>query len=318
MAATVPHIPVMLEETVSRLVGEADGGWYVDGTAGAGGHSVAILAAAGLDAHLLAMDRDADAVALARQALRPFGERAVVVQEEFSRMGDVVQRMGIGPIRGILLDLGVSSMQLDRAERGFSFMREGPLDMRMDVRSPQTAVRLLEQTGEGELMAILREYGEEPMARRVARAIVEARSAGRLPQTTGELAELVSQAKGGRRGHAHPATQTFQALRIAVNGELEALERALPTALELLTPGGRLAVISFHSLEDRRVKQFMVAHEGRMESLAKGGSRWSGQWPRGTRLGRKAVTPGEEEVRRNPRARTAKLRVLERMGRTHG
>ena len=306
------HVPVLLEETVSRLVTEP-GGWYVDGTAGAGGHAAAVLAAAGLDAHLLALDRDGDALALARDALAPFGERAVLERANFSDMVAVAARHGVRDVRGILLDLGVSSMQLDRAERGFSFLRDSPLDMRMDDRQDLTAAELLKRLSPVELADVLWRYGEEPMSRRIAKAVAAAQARGEPLETTAQLAELVSQAKGGRRGRTHPATQTFQALRIAVNGELAALETVLPAALDLLAPGGRLAVISFHSLEDRMVKQFMAAHEGRMESLAKGGSRWSGQVPRARRVVRKAVVATDEEIARNPRSRTAKLRVLERM-----
>ena len=306
------HVPVLLEETVARLVTEP-GGWYIDGTAGAGGHASAVLAAAGLDAHLLALDRDGDALSLATDALAPFGDRVIVERANFSEMAEVVARHGIHDIRGILLDIGVSSMQLDRAERGFSFMRDSPLDMRMDDRQELTAAALLKQLSPAELADILWRYGEESMSRRIAKTIAAALARGAPIETTAQLAELVSQAKGGRRGRTHPATQTFQALRIAVNGELTALESVLPTALDLLAPGGRLAVISFHSLEDRMVKQFMTVHEGRMESLAKGGSRWMGQVPRARRVTRKAVTATEEEMARNPRSRTAKLRVLERM-----
>jgi 16S rRNA (cytosine1402-N4)-methyltransferase len=306
------HVPVLLEETVSRLVTEP-GGWYVDGTAGAGGHASALLAAAGLDAHLLALDRDREALDLARDALEPFGDRAILEQANFSDLAAVAARHGLGGVRGILLDLGVSSMQLDRAERGFSFMRDSPLDMRMDDRQELTAALLLKRLSPAELADVLWRFGEESMSRRIAQAVAGAQARGEPLETTAQLAELVSQAKGGRRGRIHPATQTFQALRIAVNGELAALETVLPAALGLLAPGGRLAVISFHSLEDRRVKQFMAAHEGRMESLAKGGSRWNGQLPRARRVTRKAVTATEEEIARNPRSRTAKLRVLERM-----
>ena len=306
------HVPVLLEETVSRLVTEP-GGWYVDATAGAGGHAAAVLAAAGLDAHLLALDRDGDALELARAALAPFGPRAILERANFSELAEVAARHGLRDVRGVLLDLGVSSMQLDRPERGFSFQRDNPLDMRMDDRQELTAALLLKRLSEAELADVLWRYGEEPMSRRIAKAVAEARARGQVPETTLQLAELVSRVKGGRRGHAHPATQTFQALRIAVNGELAALEAALPAALDLLAPGGRLAVISFHSLEDRMVKQFMVAHEGRVESLAKGGSRWIGQLPRARRVVRKAVVATEDEKTRNPRARSAKLRVLERM-----
>ena len=306
------HVPVLLEETVSRLVTEP-GGWYVDATAGAGGHAAAVLAAAGLDARLLALDRDGEALELARAALAPSGERAILERANFSELAEVAARHGVRGVRGILLDLGVSSMQLDRPERGFSFQRDNPLDMRMDDRQELTAALLLKRLPEAELADVLWRYGEERMSRRIAKAVAQARARGAVPETTAQLAELVSNAKGGRRGHAHPATQTFQALRIAVNGELAALETVLPAALDLLAPGGRLAVISFHSLEDRMVKQFMAAHEGRMESLAKGGARWSGQLPRARRVVRKAVVAAADETARNPRARSAKLRVLERM-----
>ena len=306
------HVPVLLEETVSRLVTEP-GGWYVDATAGAGGHAAAILAAAGLDARLLALDRDGDALDLARAALAPFGERVILERANFSELAAVAARHGVRDVRGVLIDLGVSSMQLDRAERGFSFLRDSPLDMRMDVRQELTAAKLLAQLPEAELANVLWRYGEEPMSRRIAKAVAVARAQGQALETTAQLAEVVSRVTGGRRGHAHPATQVFQALRIAVNGELAALEAVLPAALDLLAPGGRLAVISFHSLEDRMVKQFMAAHEGRMEALAKGGARWSGQLPRARRVVRKALAATEEETARNPRARSAKLRVLERM-----
>ena len=233
---------------------------------------------------------------------------------DFARMGEAAAKSGWGreELRGVLLDLGVSSMQLDRGERGFSFMREGPLDMRMDATQGESARELLERADEEELVRVVADYGEERQARRVARAICAAREEGRLPLTTTGFAELVERAKGGRRGRTHAATQVFQALRIAVNGELEQLDAALPAAWGLLPKGGRLAVISFHSLEDRRVKRFMQAHEGVMESLAKGGAEWRGIPPRGRRLERKAVTAGEEEMERNPRARSAKLRVMEK------
>jgi 16S rRNA (cytosine1402-N4)-methyltransferase len=306
------HVPVLLEEVVGALVA-SPGGTYLDATAGAGGHASALLAAAGRDARLLAMDRDGEALELARAALAPFGERANLERANFAQMAEVAARRGLAGFRGILMDLGVSSMQLDRPQRGFSFRADAPLDMRMDDREDVTAAELLKRLDERELETILRRYGEEPMARRVATALAGAVARGEPLETTGQLAERVAAAKGGRRGRIHPATLTFQALRMAVNRELESLETALPAALDLLAPGGRLAVISFHSLEDRMVKQFMVAHEGRMESLAKGGSRWVGRRPRARRVGRKPVCPTQAEIERNPRARTAKLRVLERM-----
>ena len=307
------HLSVMPEETVDRLTGGRTGGWYIDGTAGAGGHSARILERAE-GSRVLALDRDGDAVGMARDRLAEYGERARVERCDFARMGEAAAETGWdrAELRGVLLDLGVSSMQLDRGERGFSFLREGPLDMRMDATQGESARELLERAEEGELARIFAEYGEERQARRVARAVCRAREEGRLPLTTTGLAELVEEAKGGRRGRTHAATQVFQALRIAVNGELDQLDAALPAAWGLLPKGGRLAVISFHSLEDRRVKRFMQAHEGTMESLAKGGAEWRGIPPRGRRLERKAVTASEEEKERNPRARSAKLRVMEK------
>ncbi|MGB4241424.1 MAG: 16S rRNA (cytosine(1402)-N(4))-methyltransferase RsmH, partial [Kiritimatiellia bacterium] len=189
------HMPVLLAETVAHVVTEP-GGWYVDATVGAGGHATALLAAAGLDARLLALDRDAEALELARAALAPFGARVVLEQANFADLAPVAARHGIRDVRGIVMDLGVSSMQLDRPERGFSFLREAPLDMRMDARQELTAAQLLAQAPEVELADILRRYGEETMARRIARALVQAREEGRLPATTTQLAELVAQAKG--------------------------------------------------------------------------------------------------------------------------
>ena len=191
------HVPVLLEETVSRLVTEP-GGWYVDGTAGAGGHASALLAAAGLDAHLLALDCDGEALELARAALQPFGDRAIVERANFSELAEVAARHGIGSVRGVLLDIGVSSMQLDRAERGFSFMRDNPLDMRMDDRRELTAAALLQRLSPEELADVLRRYGEEPMARRIAKFVAAALARGEPLETTAQLAELVSRAKGGR------------------------------------------------------------------------------------------------------------------------
>lgn len=306
------HDPVLLEETVSRLV-TAPGGWYLDATVGAGSHAAAMLAAAGLDARLLALDRDGAALELAAAALAPFGDRVILERANFSDMAEVAARHGLCGFQGIVLDLGVSSMQLDQAQRGFSFRCDAPLDMRMDDRQERTAAMLLRESSEAQLEDILRRYGEEPMARRIARTLTQALADGAPIETTGQLTALVERATGGRRGKRHPATRTFQALRIAVNGELEALERALPAALDLLAPGGRLAVISFHSLEDRIVKRFMADHEGKNESLARGGSRWVGQAPRARRVVRRPVVPSEAETERNPRARSAKLRVLERM-----
>lgn len=307
------HTPVLLEESLKGLL-TGTAGWYVDGTAGAGGHSFELLSRLGADGRLLALDQDAMAIDLVRERLKPFGDRARIGQSNFSQLKAVAEAEGIESVQGVLLDLGVSSMQLDRAERGFSFMHPGPLDMRMDARLAMTAADVLRFLPEKELATVLWRYGEESAARRIAAAVTEElrRGGDAALRTTDALADLVVRVKG-RKGRIHPATQTFQALRIYVNGELDVLEEGLEAALNLLAPGGRLAVITFHSLEDRMVKKFMVAHEGRMEALARGGSRWAGELPRGRRVTRKPIVPSETECDGNPRARSAKLRILERL-----
>jgi 16S rRNA (cytosine1402-N4)-methyltransferase len=217
----------------------------------------------------------------------------------------------VAGVDGILLDIGLSSNQLDDPERGFSFMRDGPLDMRMNRGKARTAADLLNTLDEVDLVTLLRKYGEEPRARAIARRVVARRQETPFTRTT-QLADLVMGVYGGRRGRIHPATQTFQALRIAVNGELEALERGLEAGLGLLSPGGRLVVISFHSLEDRIVKHFFAEHQGHWESLAEGGRTWVGSMPQVEVLTRRPVMASEEECLVNPRARSAKLRAAER------
>jgi len=309
------HVPVLPEAVRTLLVPRPFDGWIVDGTAGAGGHSAILLSAAGPSARLLALDRDESALALARETLAPFGERARLVHAPFSRMAEAAGEAGASPVRAILLDLGVSSMQLDRPERGFSFLRDGPLDMRMDAGSGgRRAYDLLRDESAETLAAIFREYGEERLAARAAAAVKDAVSRGQLPDSTAALAALLEKALGGRRGRLHPATRVFQALRLAVNRELDELANVLPAALALLAPGGRLGVISFHSLEDRIAKDFFRLHEGETVSLPQGGTRWAGEEPRGRRVTRKPVVPDESECAANPRARSAKLRVFERAG----
>lgn len=311
----VEHVPVLLDAVLAHLLpgGMNPGAWFVDGTTGAGGHAAALLEAAP-EVRLLAMDQDADALALARVRLLPFERRVLFVQANFEEMASVAAHYQIPAVQGVLLDLGVSSMQLDRAERGFSFMRDGPLDMRMNGQGGETAAELIRTLDERELADVIFRYGEESASRRIARAIKAALAEGQALENTQALADVVAKASGGRTSRLHPATKTFQALRMAVNRELDVLENALPDALQLLAPGGRLAVISFHSLEDRMVKQFMNLHEGKMVSLPAGGARWSGALPRGRRVTKKPVVAEEAEVQANPRARSAKLRVLERMG----
>ncbi|MBU1694668.1 MAG: 16S rRNA (cytosine(1402)-N(4))-methyltransferase RsmH [Verrucomicrobia bacterium] len=305
------HVPVLLNETVEEL-GIKEGKTYIDGTVGDGGHAVKILERAGSRGRLLGIDRDGQTLPRAAERLSQVGGWYRLEQGDYADMQALALRHGIEQADGILLDLGMSSEQVDDPSRGFSFQQDGPLDMRMDRTQTLTAADLLEQLDEAALAEMLRQLGEEPAARRIARRIVEARGRGPL-RTTGQLAELVARAKGGRRGRIHPATQTFQALRIAVNRELESLDRALVVAPVMLAPGGRLAVISFHRLEDRRVKAAMARHVGRWESLPAGGRRWVGERPVFRWITRKPIVCSPEERRANPRARSAKLRVAERM-----
>ncbi len=313
-----PHIPVLLEAVLEGLRVQA-GGSYIDGTVGAGGHSLAILESApGI--HLLGIDTDPTALELASERLAPYVDSGQVrlVRANFDEMAEVARREGFTGVDGVLLDLGVSSMQLDRPERGFSFRAEGPLDMRLDPQGPVTAADLVNSLPEDELADVIYQYGEEPASRRIARRIVEQRAAGPI-RTTGQLASIVSQAVGGRvagrtRNPIHPATKTFQALRIAVNRELEVLETALPAAVNLLKPGGRLAVISFHSLEDRAVKRFIRQEQKGCICPPELPVCMCGRNPTLHAVNSKPIEATPEEARRNPRSRSAKLRVAERVG----
>jgi len=304
------HQAVLLNEVVSWLR-PRPAGVYVDGTLGGGGHSRAIAEAIGPTGRLMALDQDAGALDRARRTLGEFEARCTLVQGSFAGMDEVAARHGFTKVDGVLLDIGISSDQLDDPDRGFSFMREGPLDMRMDQSRPTTAAELLNTLGEEALADVFRRYGEEPRARAIAGRVVRQRAVEPF-RTTTQLADLVEHLYGGRRGRIHPATLVFQALRIAVNGELEALERGLEAGLRILAPGGRMAVISFHSLEDRLVKRFFVEHQGRMESLPEGGVKWVGTLPEMRILTRKPVMATDGECQENPRARSAKLRVAER------
>jgi len=297
------HIPVLLKETIDALAVKA-GGRYVDGTLGRAGHAKEIIARGGA---VLGIDRD-------EQALREVGEVAGLKAVK-GRHGDVesiVRANGWDDVDGILLDLGVSSPQLDEAERGFSFLREGPLDMRMDRSCGPSAADIVNGEGAERLEEMFRELGEEPNARRIAKGIVAER-AKRPFRTTTDLAGFVERFAARRGGH-HPATRVFQALRMAVNDEMGELERALEGGMRLLAPGGRFAVITFESLTDRAVKRFFARHVGRMVSLQQGGERWEGESPKARLVARKAIVAGEEEIDFNPRARSAKLRVVEKEG----
>ncbi|MFQ5812446.1 MAG: 16S rRNA (cytosine(1402)-N(4))-methyltransferase RsmH [Anaerolineae bacterium] len=301
------HIPVLYQEVLAGLRIEP-GGRYIDATVGGGGHARSILTASTPDGKLLGIDADPMAVASAGEQLAEFGRRVTVVQGNFADLEEIALGHGFSPVDGVLFDLGLSSLQLEAAGRGFSFQLDGPLDMRFDPNRTTTAADLVNTLSRQELADILFRYGEEHQARRIARAIV----AERPINTTGELAALVSAAVGRRR-RIHPATQTFQALRIAVNQELECLAEALPQAMSLLSPDGRLLIISFHSLEDRLVKQFF-RNEAR-DCLCPPEIPVCVCDHRAT-LGivtKKPIRPSAEEVEANPHSRSAKLRIAYRL-----
>ena len=304
------HEPVLLAEALEGLALIEDG-WYVDGTYGRGGHTAQILAGIGERGRLLALDKDLEAVADGRSKFA-LDSRFTIEHADFAEFSAVVEPwLGDHALAGVLLDLGVSSPQLEVAGRGFSFASEGPLDMRMNTEQAQTAASWLARVDEDELTDALRRYGEEPRARRIAKAIIAARNETPLTSTRA-LADVVAAAVPGARGRIHPATRVFQALRIVVNAELEALERVLDQALEMLAARGRLVVISFHSLEDRIVKRF-IARESRGDPVYAGlPSRPPGAEPRLRPVGR-LVRPSSAEIAANPRARSARLRVAEKL-----
>lgn len=302
------HETVLLREAVDALVTDP-GGYYVDGTFGRGGHSHALLQQLNSQGRLLGVDKDHAAERAANELLQT-EPRFTFFRGSFAELPSQLRRMGIDAVDGILLDLGVSSPQLDEAERGFSFLRDGPLDMRMDTGSGETAAQWLSAASEAEIAQVLREYGEERFARRIAAAIIAARATAPL-STTGELARVVSEAHPRWEKHKHPATRTFQAIRIKVNRELDDLRDLLDAALDMLRLGGRLVVISFHSLEDRMVKRYM-RDMARGQDLPRGVPVRDSELQRRMRLVGKAVRAGEEEVRGNVRARSAVMRVAEK------
>jgi len=304
------HVPVLMSEAL-ELLAIRSGGRYIDGTLGLGGHTEAILERSSPDGRVLGIDRDPQALKHSGRRLSRFGDRITLVHANYADVEQMAGEHSFSGADGILIDMGVSSMQLDEADRGFSFMAEGPLDMRMDGTQTTTAADLVNSMPEKELADLIFRLGEEPASRRIAAAIVRERAVSPIT-TTSRLAGIVADAKGGRRGRIHPATQTFQALRMAVNEELESVRKGLEGALRVLRPGGRLAVITFHSLEDREVKSCFRAHEMREESLPQGGTRVVGREPLVIRVNRKSIAAGDEEVRANPRARSARLRVVER------
>lgn len=305
------HTPVLLTEVVEGL-GLKPGARWVDGTLGGAGHALALLEQTAPNGHLIGIDADPSALAAAEARLRAalgesYDHRVTLVHGHFDQLEAIAARLNIDALDGVLFDLGVSSHQLDTPDRGFSFLNDGPLDMRLDPTQGETVADLLAYNDEKTIADWIFQYGEERASRRIARAIVEQRRTKPLT-TTAELADLVTRAMGGRRGQIHPATRTFQALRIAVNEELRRIERVLPQAVSLLRPGGRLGVISFHSLEDRIVKQFM-----RAESGYAGGDNPTNGPVRLEIITRKPLVASDLEQRQNPRSRSAKLRVAERV-----
>ncbi len=306
------HRPVLLRETIELLAAQR-GGLFVDCTVGLGGHSEAILQAS-TDAQVLGIDRDEEALELARQRLALYGSRFRAVHADFRELTRVLATAKVRQVHGILADLGVSSLQLDSPSRGFSFRYEAPLDMRMDTSSGETAAELLGRLSEVEIANLIFEFGEEPRSRRIARAIVQRRERGQPAQTTTDLANLVERAVGrGNKRRIHPATRTFQALRIAVNAELENLDRFLFGAADHLEPDGRLAVISFHSLEDRIVKRTLLKLSGRCQCPPRLPKCICGARKTIEILTKRALTPSADEIDENPRARSAKLRGAKRI-----
>ncbi len=303
-----PHMPVLYHEIIHALQPRA-GGLYVDCTLGAGGHAEGILRASDPDGRLLGLDVDPQALATARERLAPFGDRAIIRRASYVTLSEQLASLGWDAVDGVLLDLGVSSMQVDTPQRGFSFREDGPLDMRFDPSRPQTAADLVNTLPEAELADLIWRYGEERRARQVARAIVQTRPI----HTTRQLAEVVARVTRSGKPGVHPATRTFQALRIAVNGELDALEQVLPQAVAALRPGGRLAVIAFHSLEDRIVKRFLQRESRDCLCPPEQVICTCEHRAQVRRITRKPIRASADEIAHNPRARSARLRVAEKL-----
>ena len=298
------HVPVLLQEAVQALVTRPDG-IYVDGTFGRGGHTRAVLALLAPSGRLVAFDKDPQAIAVAQDIA---DTRFAIRHAGFSAMREVLAAMGIHAVDGVLLDLGVSSPQIDTPQRGFSFRFDAPLDMRMDTTRGETAADFLQRADERQIAEVIRDYGEERFAVSIAKALVARREGGQPVRTTRELSEVVARAVKTREPGQSPATRTFQALRIFINAELEELQQALEASLSVLRPGGRLVVISFHSLEDRIVKQFIAQHSKEVYDR-----RAPFAAPQPMRLKALArIKPGAAEVAANPRARSAVMRVAER------
>lgn len=308
--AALLHKPVLLEETIAALA-PSEGKVFVDGTLGRAGHTSALLAAG---ARVIGIDRDSQALSEIAEAHKgePAFARLTAIKGTHGNLAEIAHATGYDAVDGILLDLGVSSPQLDEAVRGFSFQHEGPLDMRMDRDQPLNAHSFLASATEEELAETFWQLGEEPKARRIAHALVAAREKGVKFDTTTKLADFIESVIG-RKGAHHPATRVFQALRMKLNDECNELLRALEGGINLLKPRGIFAVISFESITDRLVKTFFAEHVGRMVSLQRGGAEWRGKMPRLRLVNKKPITASEAELKGNPRARSAKLRVAEKL-----
>jgi 16S rRNA (cytosine1402-N4)-methyltransferase len=310
---SLPHRSVLYNEIIHALKPQR-GGLYVDGTLGAGGHAAGILEASAPDGLLLGLEVDPQAMAIASRRLAAYEQRAILIMASYATLSEQLKAIGWQAVNGIVLDLGVSSMQLDTPERGFSFQADAPLDMRFNPQNPVCAGDLVNRLPEKDLAELLYRYGEEPLSRQIAHAIVEARPLS----TTRQLATVVLRVYGGasRRSsqkHQHPATRTFQALRIAVNGELESLESFLPQALAALAPGGRIAIIAFHSLEDRQVKQFFRRESQDCLCPPRQPVCTCGHIAQLKEITRQPIRPQSEEIAENNRARSARLRVAEKI-----
>jgi 16S rRNA (cytosine1402-N4)-methyltransferase len=301
-----PHLPVLYKTIITALRPKSTGR-YIDGTLGAGGHSAGILAESAPDGEILGLDLDPQALAIARERLAGFGKRANIVQASYTTMKEEAAKLGWNAVDGIVLDFGVSSMQLDTPERGFSFIHDGPLDMRFAPNASLSAADLINSTSEAELADIIFRYGEERLSRKIAHAIVN----NRPISTTKELADLILKYIG-KKERIHPATRTFQALRIAVNGELESIKTVLPLAVSQLKSGGRLAVICFHSLEDRLVKEYFHRESTDCICPPRQPICTCGHKASIIEINRKPIEASEEEILANSRSRSAKLRVAEK------
>jgi 16S rRNA (cytosine1402-N4)-methyltransferase len=299
---------VLLPEVLEALRVQTQGR-YIDCTVGPGGHTRAILEAGAPGCQVLALDADPSAVEVARRRLAPYQDRLVLLQQSFASLAEAAREHGFQEVHGVLMDLGLSSLQLEDESRGFSFQRNSPLDMRFDPGQHFTAKDIVNGSTENELTRVIARYGQEPRAKRISRAIVRSRPIG----STQELAQVVERAAGGRHGRIHPATRTFQSLRIVVNAELEALESGLEQAIKLLGTGGRLVVLSYHSLEDRLVKVALRRASATCVCPPEIPLCICGHTPEVRLVTKKSITPSPEEVRRNPRSRSARLRVAEHL-----